>query len=117
MEPLTFKINSEKLFEYINNLGTNEKVKFKVYYDDNYLTEIIWDGENFSWEPGTFTSGAFFNPLYDFEEIEEKHKKIEKVDFKNEKGETLIGANMWSFYYKIEELRNAVNYLLEKVGK
>lgn len=32
----------------------------------------------------------------------------------NEKGETLIGANMWEFYYKLEKLRNAVNYLLKK---
>lgn len=68
------KINSEKLYDFINNLGTNEKVRFKVFYDDNYVTEIYWDGENFRWEPGTFTTGALFNPLYDFVEVEEEKK-------------------------------------------
>ncbi len=49
--------------------------------------------------------------------IEEKPKKIAKINFRNEKGETLIGANMWEFYYRLNELRNAVNYLLEKSDK
>lgn len=66
------RINSEKLWDYIFNLGTDEKVRFKVFYDDMYVTEVLWDGENFNWNGGTFTSGAFFNPLYDFEVIEEK---------------------------------------------
>ena len=72
-------INSEHLWNYINELERNEKVKFKVYFDDNYVTNIVWNGENFEWESGTFTSEAFFNPLYDFEIIEE-NKKIEKLD-------------------------------------
>lgn len=73
------KINSEKLWNYINELARNEKVKFKVYCDDSYVTNILWNGENFEWESGTFTSEAFFNPLYDFEIIEED-KKIKKLD-------------------------------------
>ena len=68
------KINSEHLYEYINDLATGEKVKFKVYYDDDYVTEIYWNGESFEWDTGTFTSEAFFNPLYDFEVIEEKEE-------------------------------------------
>ena len=36
------KINSEKLFEFVNNLGTDEKVMFKVFEDENYVTEIYW---------------------------------------------------------------------------
>ena len=65
------KINSKNLWEYINEeLGTYDKVKFNVYYDDNYVTQIYWNGDNFEWEPGRFTSEAFFNPLYDFEVIE-----------------------------------------------
>lgn len=67
------KINSENLYEYINNLATDEKVKFKVFYDDNYVTQIYWNGENFEWETGTFTSEAFFNPMYDFIPIEEEN--------------------------------------------
>jgi len=73
------KINSEKLYDFINNLGTDEKVRFKVFYDDNYVTEIYWDGENFRWEPGTFISEAFFNPLYDFIPIEEEKKIPDKL--------------------------------------
>ena len=65
------KVNSEHLYNYINDLATDEKVKFKVYYDDNYVTQIYWNGESFEWDTGTFTSEAFFNPLYDFEVIEE----------------------------------------------
>ena len=76
------KVNSEHLYNYINDLATDEKVKFKVYYDDSYVTEIYWNGESFEWDTGTFTSEAFFNPLYDFEVIEED-KKIEKLDTKD----------------------------------
>lgn len=111
------KINSRKLFDFINELESNEKVKFKVYYDDNYLTEIEWDGENFNWEPSTFTSGAFVNPLYDFEIIEDKPKKINEFAFTNYKGDVVIGANIYAFYYKIIELIKVVNYLLEKSDK
>ena len=72
------KVNSENLYKYINDLATDEKVKFKVYYDDSYVTQIYWNGESFEWDTGTFTSEAFFNPLYDFEVIEED-KKIRKI--------------------------------------
>ena len=72
------KVNSENLYKYINDLATDEKVKFKVYYDDNYVTQVYWNGESFEWDTGTFTSGAFFNPLYDFEVIEED-KKIDYI--------------------------------------
>lgn len=73
------KINSENLWKYINELVTNEKVKFNVYYDDQYVTQIYWNGESFEWEQGTFTSEAFFNPLYDFIPIEEEKKIPEEL--------------------------------------
>lgn len=73
------KINSEHLYKYINELATNEKIKFNVYYDDQYVTQIYWNGESFEWETGTFTSEAFFNPLYDFIPIEEQKKIPEKL--------------------------------------
>lgn len=77
----TIKINSENLWSFINELATNERVKFKVYYDDNYVTEILWNGENFEWKSGLFTSEAFFNPLYDFEPInEEEFEDIKEID-------------------------------------
>lgn len=49
--------------------------------------------------------------------LEEKPKKIDDFELRNEKGETLIGANMWTIYYKLNELIKAVNYLLEKSDK
>lgn len=77
------KINSENLWNYVNNLATNERVKFDVYYDDEYLTQVLWNGDKFEWESGLFTSEAFFNPLYDFKEVEEEKKIPEKLELKD----------------------------------
>lgn len=74
------KINSENLWEYINELATNEKVKLNVYYDNEYVTQIYWNGNSFEWEPGRFTSEAFFNPLYDFIVVEQVKKIPEKLE-------------------------------------
>lgn len=105
-------INSEHLWNYINELARNEKVKFKVYCDDSYVTNILWNGENFEWESGTFTSEAFFNPLYDFEIIEE-NKKIEKLDI-----DKMLQIKKWkrdkNAWKKINELIDEVNKLKEK---
>lgn len=50
--------------------------------------------------------------------IEEKPKKIGVIgNLADYKGNTVIGANMWTFYYKLNELTKAVNYLLEKSDK
>lgn len=101
------KINSEKLFDYINNLATMEKVKFNVYYDDMYLTEIYWDGENFNWEPGKLLSGAFFNPLYDFEIIEEdKEIDILPMIYSGDCQDEIMRNR-----YKINELVKEINKL------
>ncbi len=75
------KVNSENLWKFVNDLATYQKVKFKVFYDDNYVTEIIWNGDYFEWEEGTFTSEGFFNPLYDFIVIEEDNDKLEKIPY------------------------------------
>lgn len=94
------KINSEHLYKYINELATNEKVKFHVYYDDQYVTKIYWNGENFEWETGTFTSEAFFNPLYDFIPIEEEKKILEKLNLDTDE-------------LKGKEIPRAIDYLIE----
>ena len=105
-------INSEHLWNYINELARNEKGKFKVYCDDSYVTNILWNGENFEWESGTFTSEAFFNPFYDFEIIEE-NKKIEKLDI-----DKMLQIKKWkrdkNAWKKINELIDEVNKLKEK---
>lgn len=75
------KVNSENLYEVINELSIGEKSKFKVFYDDVYCGEIYWNGTYFEWENGKFTSEIFFNPMYDFE-ITEEPKKIEKIDIR-----------------------------------
>jgi len=116
------KVNSEKLWSFINDLGTHEKVKFKVYYDDSYVTEILWNGENFEWESGRFTSEAFFNPLYDFIPIEED-KEIEEIslismdsDFDRVKNIINLNNNLFRLTNKINELVREVNKL-KKEGK
>ena len=109
------KINSKDLFNYINNLKPTDKIKFKVYYDDCYVTDILWDGENFNWESGRFTSGAFFNSLYDFEIIEEE-KEIEKLGkkFTLEGNTSELTKSDWQFSVisqKINELVDEINKL------
>jgi hypothetical protein len=113
------KINSKDLFNYISNLKLNEKVKFKVWYDDCYITEIFWDGENFNWESRDFTSGAFFDSLFDFEIIEED-KKIEKLKIKDGK----ITGNWENGNYYCYTLSspqavivNKLNELVDEVNK
>ena len=111
------KVNSEKLWDYIFNLATDEKVRFKVYCDDIYFAEILWNGEEFEWESGTFTSRAFFNPMYDFVPIEEE-KEIEKLqkptldEYIHITGEDLYKQDM-KLYDKIDELIDEVKKLKE----
>ena len=94
-------INSRDLFDYINGYVDNKEVKFKVFHNGNYVTDIFWDGENFNWVSGTFSSGAFFDPLYNFYLIEED-KEIEKLENKIE----------FYSYSKYEELKNDVDKVL-----
>ena len=47
-------------------------------------------------------------------EIIEEDKDIKEVELYQDKGNTLIGKNMWSFYYKINELVREVNKLKNK---
>ena len=108
------KINSEYLYQYINNLATNEKVKFNVYFNDQYVTQIYWNGESFEWDTGTFTSEAFFNPFYDFEPIE--NKMIERLSW----GEKESMAGQLSQIQQIdviarrtEKLKRSVNKILD----
>ena len=66
------KINSENLYELINDGTIKVNTKIKVYEDDIYRTTITFDGYDFIWETGTFSSEMLFNPLVDFEIIEEE---------------------------------------------
>ena len=108
------KINSKDLFNYINNLKPTDKIKFKVYYDDCYVTDILWDGENFNWESGRFTSGAFFNSLYDFEIIEEE-KEIEKLgkNFTFENDTSELAKNDW----QVSIISQKINELVDEINK
>ena len=99
------KVNSKDLWEYIFNKVIDKKVKFKVYYDDCYVTEILWNEKKFEWETGTLTSEAFFNPLYDFEVIEED-KKIEKLVIK-----LVEEREHYDLKVKINELIDELNKL------
>ena len=107
------KINSEHLYKYINELATNEKVKFNVYYDDQYVTQIYWNGESFEWEAGIFTSEAFFNPLYDFIPIEEEKKIPEKLDLILD--EHFTNDELQAYIYEIQvKVNQVIDYLKSK---
>lgn len=112
------KINSENLWAFINNLGTDEKVKFNVFFDDNYITKIYWNGEYFEWEEGTFTSEAFFNPLYDFVEITEDNKLEDRFEFSLSNGiwTTKQASELIDNLSKLEKrLIDHINELEEKL--
>lgn len=66
------KINSEILYELVNDGVIKPGTKLKAYKDDIYVTNIVFDGYDFIWASGTFSSGMLFNPLVDFEIIEEE---------------------------------------------
>lgn len=108
-----------KVIDILVNIASKKEVPQKIKYGD-----IIWQFNGSTYEDKTQDLDSYkryffgkynLNILnHEIEIIEEKPKKIKTINFRNEKGETLIGANMWEFYYRLNELRNAVNYLLEK---
>mgnify|MGYP001633278312 CR=1 FL=1 len=106
------KVNSESLYELINDGTIKVNTKIKVYKDDIYITTITFDGYDFIWETGTFTSGMLFNPLCDFEIIEEE-KEIEELDLGEARpnGECIISINDKKIQDKINELVREVNKL------
>ena len=103
------KINSRDLFDYINGYLDNKEAKFKVFHNGNYVTDIFWDGENFNWDSGTFTSGAFFDPLYNFYLIEED-KQIEKLI------EPITLGDIHENLISINKIASKVNELIDKVN-
>lgn len=106
------KINSKDLYGYIDSLKTGEVVKFNVWRDDIFTgVQVIWDGVNFNWESGKFSSGEFFSPLYDFEIVDDKPEQIDLFEF----GE-LEEANHYELKKRCNELAKATNYLLKKVN-
>lgn len=105
------KVNSEVLYESINDGSIKAGTKLKVYKDDVYVTTITFDGYDFIWETGTFSSGMLFNPLVDFEEIEEE-KEIEEIpipDIDSIENERIIRAE-----FKINELVREIRKLKDK---
>ena len=106
------KVHSETLYEFINSGTIKAGTKLKVYEDDNYITTITFDGYDFVWESGIFTSGMLFNPLCDFEIIEEE-KEIEELDLGETRlnGECIISINDKKIQDKINELVREVNKL------
>ena len=111
------KINSENLWKYINELATNEKVKFNVYYDDQYVTQIYWNGERFEWDTGTFTSEAFFNPFYDFIVIEEEKKIPEKLKWNEKSQHNVVTDNtkktLEHLLSRSEQLKKSINEIID----
>lgn len=103
------KVNSETLYELINDGTIHENTKLNVYRDDIYITSIEYDGYDFNWDAGTFTSGMFYDPLVEFEIIEEE-KDIEEF-----KTNYTCSELDFEIIDKINELVREVRKLKEKL--
>ena len=106
------KVNSETLYELINDGTIHENTKLNVYRDDIYITSIEYDGYDFNWDAGTFTSGMFYDPLVEYEIIEEE-KEIEEIpipEIESSKNERILRAEL-----KINELVREVRKLKEEL--
>lgn len=113
------KVHGGTLYEFINNGTIKAGTKLKVYEDDNYITTITFDGYDFVWESGIFTSGMLFNPLCDFEILEEE-KEIEEFKLQctiaNHYSKENIQCLANEMVRKMNKLREELNNL-KKEGK
>ena len=98
----------------INVLRTNEEcccfdVVAKLKYSDNDLL----------WSPGTFRSSMFWDNDYLFEIVESKEvpNKIEEINFVDEFSDSYYDTCLIKTKDKINELIDAVNYLLDTHNK
>lgn len=114
------KVNSESLYEFINDGIIKANTKIKVYKDDIYITTITFDGYDFIWETGTFTSGMLFNPLVDFEiieeekEIEELEKDVEYFERPEKEYPDRIEKR---YYYDKDKMGDKINELVRELNK
>lgn len=110
-----------KVIDLLNLVYENKAPKKILYKDCEYeFSSGINDYRNKdSLELFSYLFGNEVQALFlEVEIIEEKPKKIAGIErLANYKGNTVIGANMWTFYYKLNELTKAVNYLLKKSDK
>lgn len=115
-----------KVIDLFNNISNNKPVPSKIkisnyiyHFDINESTYTRFINNDLENPRGLLEDINLHNAYVWFnlevKIIEEKPKKIGEIgNLANYKGNTLIGANMWTFYYKLNELTKAVNYLLEK---
>lgn len=113
-----------KIIDLYNGIADGKEVPKKIKYKEHSL---IYDKEDMHDYIYISLGGITCDTLLEnidasdlndeVEIIEDKPKKIDDFKLRNEKGETLIGANMWAIYYKLNELTQAVNHLLEKSDK
>lgn len=114
-----------KIIDLYNNLANGKevpkKIKYKEHnliYDKEDMHDYIYISLGGEITCDTLLENIDANNLNDEVQIlEDKPKKIDDFKLRNEKGEILIGANMWAIYYKLNELTQAVNYILEKSDK
>lgn len=114
------KVHGGTLYEFINNGTIKAGTKLKVYEDDNYITTITFDGYDFVWESGIFTSGMLFNPLCDFEILEEE-KEIEELSLLGDPRVTcedsFLSRILTNNNKEHNEIINKINELVREVNK
>lgn len=108
------KYTGIELLQVIKDKKIKEKTKIRVLYlglPTKHILKVTED--NLIWEPGEFYVGELWDENYTFEVIEEKPKKIEEMECNVESWFTPSQADI-EIIKKVNEIRNAVNYLLEK---
>lgn len=65
-------IKSYNLYENVQNGTIKAGTELDVWYKDCFKTRIKFDGFDFVWETGTFTSGMLFDLSTEFEIVEKK---------------------------------------------
>lgn len=110
-------VNGITLLQMIKEGKIKENTKIVMLFDGATTSTILkYKLGQLIWNPGEFMVCKLWDDDFDFKIIEEveKPKKINDFKLRQEKGETLIVANMWSIMYKLNEQSKAINYLLEK---
>lgn len=108
------------LVKITNKEEVPKKIKYRksIYVYDDQRENYYLENKSMCGLHSLFnelcTSGSLNDEVEIIEEVEKPRKIAELSNLANEKGNTAIGANIWTFYYKLNELTKAVNYLLKK---
>lgn len=113
-----------KIIDILVNIANRKEVPKKIKYDDAIYVYSPIDKGYYQIGHGEDERYALLENLFNYIQTDvilnsevkiiEEEKAIKEVELYQEKGDTLIGRNMWSFYYKINELVREVNRIKKR---